>query len=86
MGGSMNGPRAKIERAKKHIHELETAVGGLVFSKSTHPDVIVTEDDTETENVFTRSRTSRACRMKSRLLLATPSTTCGRLSTSSCPN
>lgn len=48
----MRGPRAKIERAKKHVLELEAAVGGLVVSKSTHPQVIVTEDDRETENVL----------------------------------
>src|SRR2546422_11654797 len=47
----MNGPRAKIERAKKHVRDLEAAVSGLVFSNKAHPQVILTEDDPETGNV-----------------------------------
>lgn len=48
----MKGPRAKIERAKKHVRELETALGDLTISQSTHPKVIVTEDDPETGNLL----------------------------------
>lgn len=47
---SLDGPRAKIKRAKKHIDEFEGAVGGLVFSHSQHPHVIGTEHDPETGN------------------------------------
>jgi hypothetical protein len=52
MAASMKGPRAKIERAKKHVRELEAALGGLVISKSTHPQVIVTELDADTGNLI----------------------------------
>lgn len=45
MDGSMRGPRAKIERAKKHVKELEVAIGALVFSHSANPDVILVEED-----------------------------------------
>jgi hypothetical protein len=47
MSGSMRGPRGKIKRAKKHITEYEAALGDLTFSNSTHPQVIVTDDDLE---------------------------------------
>jgi hypothetical protein len=46
----MRGPRSKIERAKKHVRDLEVAVGGLVFSQTTHPHVIITEDDPERDH------------------------------------
>jgi hypothetical protein len=42
---SLAGPRAKTERAEKHIRELGEAVGGLVFSASSHPHVISRERD-----------------------------------------
>ena len=51
MAGSLKGPRAKIERAKKHVREFEAAVAGLVVSSTTHPDVIVTESEPKSGNV-----------------------------------
>jgi hypothetical protein len=50
VAGSMRGPRTKIERAKKHIADLDAALDELVFSHSTHPHVILTEDDPEADN------------------------------------
>jgi hypothetical protein len=52
MAGSLEGPRDKIERAKKHVSELEVAVSGLVFSHTTHPHVILTENDPKSDNVL----------------------------------
>jgi len=46
--GNMRGPRAKIERAKKEINELEAKIGDLTFANSTHPQVILIEDDPQT--------------------------------------
>lgn len=48
---SLDGPRAKIKRAKRHIHEFEQAVNGLVFSHSTHPQVILIEADLDPAKV-----------------------------------
>lgn len=50
MAGSLRGPRAKIERAKKHIGELELAVSALVFSNTSHPHVITVESDPQAGN------------------------------------
>jgi hypothetical protein len=52
MAGSLKGPRAKIERAKKHVNELEAALADLVISKTSHPHIIVTEDDPKTGNLL----------------------------------
>jgi len=52
MTGSLQSPRAKIEWAKRHIHELEAVVNGLVISHESHPHVIVTEDDPQTGNLL----------------------------------
>src|SRR5436309_654597 len=50
MSGSMRGPRAKIERAKKHVNELQSALSGLVYSHTENPDLVITEDDPQTGN------------------------------------
>jgi hypothetical protein len=52
MSGGMRGPRSKIVRAKRHIQELEASLSGLTISRTTHPNVIVTEDDPETGNLL----------------------------------
>jgi hypothetical protein len=54
MPGSLSGPRAKIRRAKKHIHEFEAARGDLVFANSTHPDVILIDDYPEPDKQLYR--------------------------------
>jgi len=53
MAGSMAGPRAKLERANRHLHELERSLGGEFFTlaHSTHPYVVLAEDDHETGQV-----------------------------------
>lgn len=45
MAGTLRGPRAKIERAKKHVREFEAALGELTFSNARHPQVILVDDD-----------------------------------------
>ncbi len=49
---TLDGPRAKIERAKKHILEFEAAVDGLVFSSDAHPHVIAAEQDHDSGRVI----------------------------------
>lgn len=44
MGERMSGPRAKVERAKHHIGELETAIADFF---DIHPYEVGTEDDTK---------------------------------------
>jgi len=46
----MRGPRAKVERAKKHVGELQATLSGLVYSHTNNPDEIVTEDEPQTGN------------------------------------
>jgi len=50
VAGSMRGPRAKVERAKKHVGELQATLSGLVYSHTNNPDEIVTEDEPQTGN------------------------------------
>jgi hypothetical protein len=54
MTGSLRGPRAKVERAKQHINDLETTLGGTfaTVSHDTHPDLILREVDPETQKAF----------------------------------
>ncbi len=49
---SLDGPRANVERAKRHVSEFEAIASSLVISKTTHPEAISTEDDPETGNVI----------------------------------
>lgn len=45
MIGTLKGPRAKVDRAKKHIAELQDTIGSLVFTHSANPEAILIEDD-----------------------------------------
>lgn len=54
MAGDMRGPRAKIERAKHHVHKLEVALGGefFVLTAATRPDAIVREEDHAAGHIY----------------------------------